>query len=254
MPGKVNLPGSTATSRQSAHRTVFDDEQALADWVRRIYTLERRLQEATITGQASTYLPSPGLDGRAATLEAAPRPSSWAKIARFLIAERIAPVDYIARQFDYCKPLAEPLYPNKLLGDEARKRYADSRATKQAALGITLRSYRLSLFSCGDSSAYVCWPATRENRDGMVEGWLSVLYCDNALSPLFVYSVAMNIAEKHPAYAVDAKMLLRRHELGAAVEYVRFRRDYDAVWRELIPREFRGKAKQIYRDLLASLR
>jgi hypothetical protein len=88
----------------------------------------------------------------------------------------------------------------------------------------------------------------------MVEGWLSVLYCDNALSPLFVYSVAMNIAEKHPAYAVDAKMLLRRHELGAAVEYVRFRRDYDAVWRELIPREFRGKAKQIYRDLLASLR
>ena len=39
----------------------------------------------------------------------------------------------------------------------------------------------------------------------------------------------------------------------AAVEYVRFRSDYDAVWGELIPQEFRPKAKAIYRELLTTL-
>ncbi len=253
MRPKVTPARSTGTSGRPSRRSVFDDERALAEWVSRIYTLERRLQESAITGQPSTYLPAPSLDGRAATLEAAPRSSTWTKIARFLAREQIGPIDYIARQFDQYRSVAEPLYPNKLLGDEARKRYADSKATKRSELAITLRSYGSSLSNLGGMSEYVLWPTARENRDKTVEGWLSVLYCETGLSPLFVYGVAASVTHNHPAYGEDAEKLSRRFELPAAVEYIRFRRDYDVAWGELIPRGFRPQAEEIYRELLTNL-
>ena len=253
MPDKVTPSRSTRTSGHPSRQSVFDDERALAEWVSRIYTLERRRQESAFTGQPNVYVPSQSLDGRAATLEAAARPSTWTKMARFLISEQISPIDYIARQFDQYKSLAEPLYATKLLGDEARKRYADSNAAKRAELEIKLRAYKSSLSTRGGSSGYIVWPKARENRDEMVEGWLSVLFCDTALSPLFVYSVAASVMHNYPAYADDAEKLLSDSELPAAVEYIRFRCDYDAVWGQLIPREFRSTAKTIYRELLKNM-
>ena len=252
MSRKVIPSRSARPAGRPSRRSVFDDQRALAGWVSRIYTLERRLHESAITGQPSSYVPSPSLDGRMATLEAAPRSLTWTKIAHVLTREQIGPIDYLARQFDQYQSLAEPLYPNKLLGDEAWKRYADSRATKRSELETRLRSSRSALSNQGGSSAYVLWPP-RESRDTTVEGWLSVLYCDAGLSPLFVYSVAASVTHNYPAYRDDAEKLLRGSELAAAVEYIRFRRDHDVAWEELIPRGFRTRAEGIYRELLTGL-
>jgi hypothetical protein len=177
----------------------------------------------------------------------------WVKIAQFLAQARIGPIDYLARQFDQACSLGRPLFPNQLIGDKASQRYADSKAGKQKELEVKLRSYRSSLLCPGGASAFMVWPGAKANRNETVEGWLSVLYCAAGLSPLFVYSVAASVTHNYPAYADDAMKLLRDSELKAAVEYIRFRRDYDAVWGELIPQEFRSKAKTIYRELLKTL-
>jgi hypothetical protein len=253
MPDDVTARRPARVSGRPARPSIFDDEQSLSDLVSRIYSLERRLLESMLTGQPSTYTPSPSLGGRVGTLEAKPVPSTWSKLARFLIEVRIRPTDYITRQFDQYRSLSDPLYPNKLLGDEAWKRYTDSKTTKQDDLRVRLRSFTSALRGQGGSSAYVTWPKTREGRDAAVEGCLSVLYCDESISPLFAYCVAANVAQNYPAYADDAEKLLRRSELPAAIEYLRFRADYDAVWATLIPAGFRPRAERIYRDILRRL-
>ena len=68
-----------------------------------------------------------------------------------------------------------------------------------------------------------------------------------------MHCIATAVAADYPAYADDAEKFLRRSELAAATEYVRFRADYDAVWGELIPAGFRPRAERIYRDLLRRL-
>ena len=232
---------------------VFDDLSRLGDLVECIYTLERRMQESGLTERPSAYTAISSLDRHAANLEVAPRQPVWMKIARFLAGERIGPLDYIARQFDQCRSLAKPLYPNELLGAAAWKRYIESKATKQEDLKLQLRSYRSSLASNDGLSAYVVWSTSRANRDTTVESYLSALYCEQALSPLFVYCVAVDVVHNHQAYEEDAAKLVHRFEVQAAVEYVRFRSEYDSAWGELIPLGFRGKAEEIYRNLLGKL-
>ncbi|MEI8371662.1 MAG: hypothetical protein WCJ35_02390 [Planctomycetota bacterium] len=240
-------------SSRPAPESVFDDEQQLGDLVKRVYTLERRMQASGLTELPCDYTAAPSLDGHAKNLEVAPRQSAWLKIARFLAEEKIGPIDYIARQFDQCRSLAKPLYHNELLGVAAWQRYTESKSTKQEDLRLQLRSSRASLASTGGVSAYVVWPTTREGRDLIVESYLSVLYCDNMLPPLFTYCAAIGLAHRYPAYGEDALQLAHRLEVQAAVEYIRFRVDYDAVWHDLIPRGFRGQAEGIYRRLLSEL-
>jgi hypothetical protein len=232
---------------------MFTNEREMSDVVARVYTLERRMQDSVLTGRPSTYVPARSLAGRAENLETAPRKPMWAKIAQFLTEKGIWPIDYIARQFDQACSLGRPLFPNQLIGDMAWQRYTNSTATKQKELEIKLRSHKSFLLCPGGASAFMVWPAVRANRSKTVEGWLSVLYCNTGLSPLFVYSVAMNLAHNQPEYADDAEKLLRGSKLAAAVEYVRFRPDHDAVWGALIPRGFRPQAERIYRELLTAL-
>jgi hypothetical protein len=211
------------------------------------------LQESGLTERPSDYVAARSLDGQATNLEAAPRQHVWMKIARFLAAERIGPIDYVARQFDQCRSLAKPLYANELLGATAWQRYTESKAGKQEDLRLQLRSWRASLASKGGPSTYIVWPETREKRNPAVESYLSALYCDSRLPSLFVYCAALNLARDYPAYAEDAAQLACQREVPAAVEYVRFRVDYDAVWHELLPSGFRRKAETVYKNLLGAL-
>lgn len=240
-------------AKAAPRQDTLTNEQEVSDMVKRIYILERRMWESTYTGQPSTYMPVRSLDGREETVESASRQSAWTSIARFLIENRLGPVDYIARQFDQFESLARSPYPNQMLGDQAWQRYTVSKATKPRALEIWLRTCKSSLVTQDTLAGYILWPKTRENRDATVEAYLSTLYCDNNLPPIFVHCVAVHIAQNHPAYAEDAESVIRRSEMQAAVEYVRFRSDYDAVWQELIPVGFRQKAKLFYRDIVMKL-
>ena len=250
---KSVTPQPTSTAKSAGRPRIFDDLVTLADTVKRVFTLERRMQESRLTGRPSAYVPAPGLDGRGATLEAASRKSFWLKIAVFLADKKIGPIDYLARQFDQSSALIRPLFANELLGPNAWKRYTDSKATKQQDLAIRLRSYRSSLESQAGASAYIVWPQGIGRGDETVERYLSALYCDDTQFPLFAYCVAVQLGQHFPAYANDATTLARRFEVQAAVEYVRFRPDYDIVWQGLIPCGFRRRAEEIYRDLLARL-
>lgn len=200
----------------------------------------------------SCYTPTADSDEREENLELPPREPVWERVAGFLGERRIGPIDYIARQFDGAAPLHRPLYPTHLLGDVAWKRYNDSKATKQAELQKKLHTYVTRLKSGVGSSNYLVWHE-RDNRDQKVESCLSVLYCDTSLSPLFIYCMAGHLSRMYPAYAEDAAGQIRRHEEGAAVEYVRFREDYDTAWGELIPAGFRPTAEATYKRLLDRL-
>src|SRR4030042_1281279 len=109
--------------------------------------------------------------------------------------------------------MLRPLYPNHLLGDAAWKRYTDSMTTKRKELEIRLRSFNSSLLGRAGPSSVLIWPEERENRNEAVESCLGVLYCVDTLSPLFIYCVAVNLSQNHPAYARDAEMLWSRHTL-----------------------------------------
>ena len=191
--------------RTSVRQGIFAGEQEMSEVVARVYTMERRMQESVLTRRPSTYVPARSLAGRTDNLETAPRQSVWVKIAQFLALKRIGPIDYLARQFDQACSLGRPLFPNQLIGDMAWQRYTNSKAEKQKELEVKLRSYESSLLCPGGASAFIVWPAARANRNETVEGWLSALYCDTALSPLFVYSVAASVKHNHPAYADDAE-------------------------------------------------
>jgi hypothetical protein len=246
---KTNASEANRATRQS----IFADVEALADLVKRVYTLEQRMRESVLTECLSTYTPSPRLDGRAATLETAARKSPWSKIATFLAEQHIGPVDYLVRQFDQSFSLLRPLWANEMLGDTAWQRYSESKAAKPKALAITLHSCRSQLIASARTSNYMVWSPKRVDRNSAVEACLSGLCCQSSFSPLFVYCAAVELERNYPAYSADAAQLSCRYERRAAVEYVRFRPDYDAAWRELIPGGFRARAEGIYREILTRL-
>jgi len=180
-----------------------------------------------------------------------PRHSIWENVSHFLAKRQIGPIDYVARQFDKYASLMNPLFPTNLLGEAAWKRYTDSKATKLTDIAQRLHGDLSKLHS----PAYSCgidWQE-RPGRDITVEERLSVLYCDSSLSPLFIFCAGMLLARQHPAYADEAAGRARRYEVEAAVEYIRFRADYDTVLRPFLPEGFRARAEGIYREILSQV-
>ena len=237
----------------------FRDEQQLADLAERVYVLERRLCEGNLAGQPSNYSPHPKWAGRPATLESGPQFSTWRKIARVLVERGPGPIDYIARNFDQRTSLDKPLYPNELLGASALERYEKSKKTKRRDLTIVLDS-QLSTFRRKavvefafrqDEMARELLTAADEamhTRKNLVEARLYALSCDD-ISPLFVYGVFVMLS----ASLEDCRLAAQAAsdmEMQAALQYIRFRTDYEATWEYLIPPGFGRRAEGIYRWLL----
>jgi hypothetical protein len=245
---KLAEPAVTLPAKTAAKRSIFDDEEALADLVKRVYTLERRLQESCLAGKPGTYLPSSGSDADPLNLEAPRQQSTWLKVARFLAQERIGPVDYIARQFEqwWGQVLKHPFYPNQLLDAKAWERYSKSKQSKQHNLKIDLflnRNYYKS---------DVTTPRYSMLEDTM-DAYIEPLFQHSKFSHLFIYCVAVRLAENGPTVRKRVMYFVDKYEKVAAVTYARFSRDYDAVWSAVLPPGFSVKAKQIYRTVLAEL-
>ena len=232
---------------------LFEDVNRLAQLVKRIYVLERRLHESVLTRKPSRYLPRDERHPGAISPELTrPRHSVWENVAQFLAEQQIGPIDYIARQFDQYASLSKPLFPTCLLGEAAWQRYTDSKTTKRQDLAHRLRGYMSRWGSSSSCSFGIDWQE-RPGRNAAVEDRLSVLYCDESLPPLFVFCAGMLLAREHRAYADESEDWARRYEVEAAVEYIRFRRDYDAVWQRLVPHGFRERAEDIYRRVLSRI-
>lgn len=245
-------------ARSYAEKTVsppdiFGDIGRLADVVARVYTLERRLWESRTRGRPSSYLPADIRASKSRTFEEEPRTPPWNTIASFLASKRIGPIDYIARQFDQYAMLTRPLYANELCGQQGWGRYTTSKESKPGELTTKLTLFRKSLHTAALEDSVVTWSDDRPVRDCTAERLLAALYENDSFSPLFVFCAATDLVKSYPAYADDAKGLLSQFELQAAVEYVRFRADYDRAWGTLIPRGFQEKAKGLYRGLLHQL-
>jgi len=252
----------STSPRKAAGATsgVFGDEQQLADRVMRIYTIERRLLEGNYTGTGSQYTPHPRWGGREGTLESAPRFSTWLKIARFLITRNLGPIDYLARQFDQYTSLSKPLNPNELLGDVAWERYATSKKTKHQDLAIEKNS-ALAKFRCKAEVEFSFLQeemtakgltndeAESQTKDNILESRLYALYCGE-LPPLFVYGIACKLVEDAPDDYRFSAAFMDNVEVQAALQYIRFREDYDDVWGNLIPPGFGKKAEELYKQLL----
>jgi hypothetical protein len=237
----------------------FGDEQQLADLAQRVYTLERRLCEGNLAGQPSNYSPHPKWAGRPATLESRPQFSTWRKIAKFLIERRLGPIDYIARNFDQHTLLDKPLYPNELLGTSAWERYEKSKETKRHDLTIALESQLSTFrrkavveftFRQDEMAGKLLTDAEKAVHAGKnrVQARLYALSCDD-LSPLFVHGVFVML-EASPEDCHLAAQAADDMEKRAALQYIRFRADYDATWEYLIPDGFGRRAEGIYRWLL----
>jgi hypothetical protein len=240
--------------------SLFGDEQQLADRVMRIYTIERRLSEGNLTGQKSQYEPHPRWEGSQGTLESHPRASTWLKIAQFLRANSLGPIDYLARQFDQYSSLDKPLYPNELLGAAALQRYETSKRTKRRSLAIQ-KNNELSIYRCKavvhfnflqeetTAKGLAAEEEEAETRNNIMLSRLDTFGCDY-FSPLFVYCVASKLVKAEPVDGRFAAAVARDVETQAALQYIRFREDFDAAWGNLIPPGFAKKAEGIYKWLL----
>lgn len=232
---------------------IFNDPERLADVVRRVYTLERRLYELRTTGRPSEYCPVDCRKARSDNLEVAPKKSPWPKIAAFLIEKRIGPIDYIARQFDQHALLVRPPLPNELCGSLGWERYTASKNAKSNALAVQLRFCRSHLATAIAIDSPRVGPELQTRQSQAVDRCVAALYAQNQYPAIFIYCAAADLAAKCPGCRGEARGLMREYELQSAIDYVRFRANYDEAWGRMIPPGFGQTAQRLYQQVLAGL-
>jgi len=249
-PGDENRP-----SRQS-RRKPRPRESPIVGEARRLksaYILERQFFDSQRSGKQEAYKPGRRLDGgkllsRGAhvhdmldeAVEDTELDNVWQKIAKGLWAKEIDPVDYVQRVFFMLVGKeTNPPTPAQLLSDRYMELYRLSRRRLRQDLTASLR--------CQQTTARTELTHLQQFGGETMLSAFSLVLDDEALelTPLFRYCLARSLRRKD--FSARAK---KEFLDAAALQYVRAREEYDVVWGNFIPLDFKRLAQKAYDDLI----
>lgn len=204
--------------------------------VREAYILERRRWELRVTGRPSDYRSSEKWDGGENPRTGKRTAGVWPKVAAFVLEHRLEPCAFIRSQFEDVVDRDRCPLPNQLYNQNALGRWKE-RSTSD------LRIVAVYLDAC-KSNVQLQVMDTKETMPEWSERevWAFVLTDGTTeLDPLFRYCMAEKLG------LVD---VADTYEESAAAQYVRDEPNYDEIWGDLIPYEFKMRARQVYREAL----
>jgi hypothetical protein len=217
-------------------------EVALGQQVRAAYVRERSAVASAKAKVPVQYVVPRRWDGKAGSFidgEIAegckPVGPIWPKISRELLRRRIVPEQYVRWAFK-AKMLREPPEPNHLLSSKFLDAFVASLdpARDRTLCEEDFASYRerasvdVAVHKASGSSERDAYLRVATNRN-------------NGLPPLFRYCLA--VMARHDGLA-------NKFFPSAAVEYMRARTDYDAVWGRYLPAGFDERAATYYSEVV----
>jgi len=173
----------------------------------------------------------------------------WLRLAQLVLDRKYDPRMFIQAQFELWPPGRLMRYelpqPEAFLRPEAEQNYVTARQALAREIAVSFRLQR----ECFETE--VAFRRGWMNSDE--EAWADVLNSSDAdisLSALFRYCLATSLASD-PAVKDKARFerIAQRFLPAAALQYVYAADDYDAVYREWIPANFRDLATRLYRQL-----
>lgn len=238
---RTNLPGpSDSKARKTRNRAKARDySRKLGERLKQAYTTERRLHETQRDGVLSTYRPAARFDGQAAaTVEDNAIDSLWVKAAKTLYRQGIDPEDYVRRVFAMIsgKVISCPR-PNQLLSSRCMELYRNASVDLREEITLAFSTQRQIarrevVVKCNVNGKTVPVAMNETIRDESLP-----------LSSLFRYCLALSMREK------VVRRLAKRYKIDAALQYFPKREEYDQVWGEYIPDQFRQDAASIYEGI-----
>ncbi len=233
----------------------LEAQEKMAQQVKAVYTLERRLWEENIgKSTKSNYKPHPKYEGKEVTFSIEDRKTKssneWLKAVKVLLPNDIHPVIYVRVIFRSLRGGSQaPPYPGQLVNQNwikffhekstAIKEDVHADFTRQCDYSKnTLLRYQQSLGYDLKSAMYY------------------LINDEQApLSGLYRYCLAVSMLREPNKSLVDDVSLFqgvaKRHLKTAALQYTCFPGEYDSAWKNFIPEEFSKSARQIYSGMIS---
>lgn len=188
-------------------------------------------------GRDRPYTPDPAWDGRRTANPRKPdRPNMWEQVAAKLLAQGIDPAGYIealhdaiVSRFPQPPQLPELLSPKLMAMYQAYRRHLPARVSQRLRSDVgTARSQVVRHNAAG---GYSMEDAT----------WFTLTNGLLSISPLFRYCLAMG--ESNPRFH---RLAVQRFEQAAVLQYMRSPDEYDRIWADILPPDFRRRARRNY--------
>jgi hypothetical protein len=214
--------------------------QEMADFVREIYIINRRLVEERMNpkGNGSQYTPGAFWDGGFHSKTNTYRKAIWPTVRDFIIEHQVSTEEYIRFVADTCRGRFSP---TALVSE---KQVAAFKATSVQDLReafIAERRAQENVFESAVFEAQTDCEIVGEDVPAEQEVQTTVLSDKQlAMSALFRYCVAWRL--RRP----DLMQLFRG---AAAVQYLQYTATYDETWNDLLPLDFKDSAKIVAESL-----
>jgi hypothetical protein len=235
-------PRRSAPHAEESDRLPALDRDAIL--VRQTYIEERSAFESLREGVTIRYKVPSEFDGRRAQMTEesviirAGKLPIWIKLAREFATRRIDPQEYIRTQFERLDSLeARITEPPQLFSERCLARWdlAVSKRGETFALALHVQKTLAR-----DSILSVQYQYNLRGDDAYANVLLDPQL---ALSSLFRYCLALSIGGPR------MRQVARRFEVGACIQYQRYRRHYKRYWKEFLPVGFASKSAKIYRTV-----
>jgi len=207
-------------------------QQLLEDMARRCreaYIACRRERDLLHSGKTSYTKPAAKWDGGEDTSGAVHQPY-WPKMAKFMIKHGLTPEHCIRVRFALCRDMSkDPPYPNQIANPTYLEEYKADQVKKISEWIEGAFSYEKAY--CASSITLMEEELGRKGKPV----WRSVLLDESIpLSALFRYCLARS-------ESIDD--VAEEYEIPAMTQYIVARKEYDQVWGNWIPEDFRSSAE-----------
>ena len=227
----------------------------MAEQVKAVYTLERRLWEENIgKSKKSNYKPHPKYEGKEVKFSIEDRKAKlvneWLNVVEVLLPNDIHPVIYVRVIFRSLRGGSQaPPYPNQLVNQKWVKFFHEkSTAIKE---GVDADFQRQCDYSKNTLLRY------QRSLGYDLKSAMYYLISDEQapISGLYRYCLAVSMLREPNKSLVDDvslfKSVAKRHLKTAALQYTCFPGEYDTVWKSFIPKKFSRSARQIYSGMIS---
>jgi len=202
----------------------------LARNVREIWIAEKRQYQQSQSGQPSTWVPGPQLDGGCSASGRVTTPV-WPKLAKFIFENGLHPVFFIRAQFHQCggRP---PLNPLMLTNDKAVQRYKHFVASKADIKDLVVAR---------DTQMRAARDAVELNKrfygPTNIDIYRDVILDNNVdITALFRYVLALQCKQQD---------LANLWHDAALKQYLYEQDAYDLAWGQMVPAQLKQEAMEI---------
>lgn len=247
---KPDEPAASKPRRRRCQSTVAVNKDAVltkfSRYVRQAYIAERIEWDRVRTGVRSVYRPAARYDGKppvetddGVVLEPGTE-SVWLRLAKFFLEHRIDPPAYIRIQFEEADNREYAPNPDQLVSPKSLYRWKKAVSNKEREIKLALES-QIELASGNIIMLQAYADKTVEDASA-----LTLLNIGLELSALFRYCLALSIGGKR------FRQIARRFEVGACLQFERFREFYLRHWAKVLPAGFKERSRLINDFLLWS--